>query len=100
MEAKTVVVVLAALAQESRLTIFHLLVQAGPDGLPAGEVSKRTGIPPSSLSFHLKELTHAGLTEARQEGRFVYYRVQPDTLRALVRYLVEDCGGAPPVSTG
>ncbi|MGE4334792.1 MAG: ArsR/SmtB family transcription factor [Pigmentiphaga sp.] len=99
MEARTAVIVLAALAQESRLAIFHLLVQAGSEGLPAGEVSKRTGIPPSSLSFHLKELTHAGLTEARQEGRFVYYRVQPDTMHTLVSYLTDHCGGAPPSTT-
>lgn len=63
----------AALAQESRLSIFHSLVQAGPEGLPAGQLAENLGISPSSLTFHMKELTHAVLAESRQEGRYLIY---------------------------
>ena len=98
METKNAVAALAALAQESRLAVFRLLVQAGPEGLPAGKVSETLAIPPSSLSFHLKELTHAGMVSSRQEGRFVIYQANYDAATALIAFLTENCcqgSGAP-----
>ncbi|HYN53120.1 MAG TPA: metalloregulator ArsR/SmtB family transcription factor, partial [Methylotenera sp.] len=73
MNTKNAVILLASLAQEARLEIFRLLVQAGPNGLAAGDIASRLNIPSSTLSFHLKELTHAGLLKAAQAGRFIYY---------------------------
>lgn len=91
MEIKTVVTALAALAQESRLTIFRLLVQTGPEGMPAGRISECTGIAPSSLSFHLKEMSHANMVTSRQEGRYVIYSANFDTMNHLLAYLTENC---------
>lgn len=91
METKTVVTALAALAQETRLGIFRRLVRAGPTGLPAGRISEEMALAPATLSFHLKELTRAGLLSARQEGRFIYYATQFQTMNALVSYLTENC---------
>ena len=96
METKDAVIALSALAQASRLAVFRTLVQAGPAGLPAGKVSELTGIPPSSLSFHLKELSHAGLAAARQDGRFVIYNAQFGAMNDLVVYLTENCCGDNP----
>lgn len=96
METKEAVSALSALAQASRLAIFRALVQAGPAGLPAGQIAEMTGIAPSSLSFHLKELTHAGLAEARQAGRFVIYTARYSTMNALLAYLTENCCGGNP----
>jgi DNA-binding transcriptional ArsR family regulator len=73
MENKSVVNALASLAQESRLDIFRLLVQAGPEGMSAGKISEMTGIPPSTMSFHLKEMSYADMVHSRQESRFVIY---------------------------
>jgi ArsR family transcriptional regulator len=96
METKAAVKALAALAQESRLAIFRALIQAGTDGLSAGRIAEATGIAPSSLSFHLKELTHANLADSRQEGRFIIYSARYATMEELVGYLTENCcGGAP-----
>jgi ArsR family transcriptional regulator, arsenate/arsenite/antimonite-responsive transcriptional repressor len=96
MENKTAVAVLAALAQESRLAVFRLLVQAGQDGLSAGKIAETLGIPPSSLTFHLKELTHADLVSSRQESRFVIYSANFQTMNALLGYLTENCCGGKP----
>ncbi len=82
---------LAALAQETRLTIFRTLVQAGQSGLPAGQLAKELNIPNATLSFHLKELTHAELVIARQESRFIYYSANFVTMNALLGYLTENC---------
>jgi len=71
MDAKTAVTLLASIAQEARLNIFRLLVQAGKEGLPAGNIAEALSIPTSTLSFHLKELTHAGLITANPKGRFI-----------------------------
>ena len=93
---------LAALAQESRLTIFRSLVQAGPEGLTAGQLAETLGISPSSLTFHMKELTRSGLALSRQAGRYVIYSAQIDSMNALLAYLTDNCcGGNPctPVST-
>ncbi len=91
METINAVTALAALAQESRLNVFRLLVQAGPAGMAAGKISEASGIPPSSLSFHLKELAHAGMVSSRQEGRFVIYEASFSTIAALVTFLSENC---------
>lgn len=91
MNTKTAVLRLASLAQESRLAVFRLLVRKGPEGLPAGEIATRLKIPPATLSFHLKELTHAGLLHARQEGRFVFYAPDLKVMRGLVDFLTENC---------
>lgn len=91
MEMSNVVGALAALAQDTRLAVYRLLVEHAPDGLPAGQVAERLGIPPPSLSFHLKELSHAGLVLSRQEGRFVWYRADLEAMDGLVAYLTENC---------
>ena len=87
---------LAALAQDSRLAVFRLLVQAGPEGLAAGEIAERLGIPGSTLSFHMKALNHAGLVESRQESRFVYYSANFEAMNALLAYLSDNCCGGRP----
>lgn len=100
MESKSVVVALSALAQESRLAIFRLLVQAGAAGLPAGRIAEALTVPPSSLSFHLKELSYAGLIRSRQESRFVIYTANFEAMNDLIAYLTENCcGGAPCAAT-
>jgi len=87
---------LAALAQDSRLQVFRLLVQAGPEGLPAGEIAERLGIPASTLSFHMKTLSHAGLVVSRHESRFVYYSANFEGMNALLGYLSDNCCGGRP----
>ena len=84
---------LAALAQATRLGIYRLLVQAGPGGLPAGRIGEELGLPPATLSFHLSQLTRAGLARSRQEGRFVIYSADYAAMNALVGYLTENCCG-------
>ena len=96
METKAVVTALAALAQDSRLAVFRSLVQAGPAGLAAGKISELTGIPPSSLSFHLKELSRAGMADSQQAGRFVIYTANFSTMNALIGFLTENCCGGNP----
>lgn len=91
MKLDTAVTRLAALAQASRLAVFRLLVEKGPEGLPAGDIADRLGISPSSLSFHLKELTHAGLLKSRQEGRFIYYAPDFEGMDGLLDFLTENC---------
>lgn len=93
METKNVLAALAALAQESRLSAFRLLVQTGPQGLAASKIAEHLGIAPSSLSFHLKELAHAGLVIARQDGRFVIYSANFDTMNGLLGFLTDNCCG-------
>lgn len=100
METSHIIRALAALAQESRLGVFRALVQAGPAGLAAGKISEITAIAPSSLSFHLKELTHAELVSSRQAGRFVIYSANFNTMNGVLAYLTENCcGGNPCCST-
>lgn len=91
MEKKKLIDALAALAQESRLEVFRTLIQAGPEGLAAGKISEITGIAPSSLSFHLKELLHANLVSSRSAGRFIIYSAQFSTIHQLLSYLTENC---------
>lgn len=99
METKSAVTALAALAQDSRLAIFRALVQAGPTGMPAGKISDSTGIAPSSLSFHLKELVHANLITSRNESRFVIYSANFSTMNDLVAFLTENCCGGETCTT-
>jgi len=96
MDTKQVLAALAALAQESRLAVFRLLVQAGPDGLAASRIAQQLDIAPSSLSFHLKELTHAGLIGAQPAGRFVIYSANIAAMNGLIGFLTENCCGGVP----
>lgn len=82
---------LAALAQDTRLSVFRLLVEHGPEGLPAGEIAERLRLPNATASFHLKELTHAQLVMPRQAGRFIYYSANYTTMNRLMGYLTENC---------
>ena len=82
---------LAALAQESRLAVFRLLVQAGQEGVAAGALGEKLGIPPATLSFHLKTLAHARLAKSRTEGRFVIYTANYAEMDKLIAYLTENC---------
>ena len=82
---------LAALAQESRLRAFRMLVVAGEEGMAAGEISDELGIPPATLTFHLKELAGAGLIQAKREGRSIRYSLSVATIRDLFEFLMEDC---------
>jgi len=84
---------LSALGHETRLSIFRALVQAGPEGLAAGDIARMLDLAPNALSFHLKDLTHAGLTESRQNGRFVIYSVVYPAMTGLLDYLTENCCG-------
>ena len=88
-----VIQALAALAQATRLEIFRLLVVAGAEGMSAGQLAESVGIAPASLSFHFKTLSHAGLIESRQEGRFIYYSANFDVMNGMVDYLTENCCG-------
>jgi len=96
LETKQAIAALAAIAQESRLAVFRLLVQAGPEGMIASKISEQLEIPPSSLSFHLKELSHAGMVNVRQDGRFMIYSANFDTMNGLVGFLTENCCGGSP----
>jgi ArsR family transcriptional regulator, arsenate/arsenite/antimonite-responsive transcriptional repressor len=93
MESKNAVEALGALAQDSRLQVYRLLVQAGPEGLAASEIAVRLGIPANTLSFHLKTLSHAELVLSRQEGRFIYYSANYEQMNALLGFLTENCCG-------
>jgi DNA-binding transcriptional ArsR family regulator len=85
------VIALSALAQESRLRVFRLLVRTGPGGLAAGAIAEKLGIPAATLSFHLSHLTQAGLTETRRVGRSIIYAVRVDGIRTLLGFLTMDC---------
>ena len=91
MKTQTAVTSLSALAQQSRLNVFRLLIQAGAAGLPAGKISEVTGIAPSALSFHLKELNHAGWVSSESAGRFVIYRANTELMQDLIGFLTENC---------
>ena len=91
MKISSAVDALAALAQESRLAVFRLLVQAGKEGVAAGALGEKLGIPPATLSFHLKTLAHARLAKSRTEGRFVIYTANYAEMDKLIAYLTENC---------
>ena len=86
---------LAALAQETRLDIYRVLVQAGVDGLAAGKIGEELGLPSATLAFHLKELKHAGLGTFTREGRSLIYAAIYPTMNALLAFLTENCCGRP-----
>lgn len=91
MNTNEAVTKLSSLANEARLRVFRLLVQAGQDGLPAGSIGESLTIPASTLSFHLKELSHAGLINAKQESRFIYYSASYENMNDLLDFLTENC---------
>jgi DNA-binding transcriptional ArsR family regulator len=93
MEAKQVVAALGALAQETRLAIFRLLVERGPDGLAAGTLADRLAVPASSLSFHLAQLAHAGLVTQRRDGRSLIYAADFTAMNDLMGFLTANCCG-------
>jgi ArsR family transcriptional regulator len=97
MESSSAVIALSALAQENRLDVFRLLVQAGPDGMAAGDVADRLEIAPATLSFHLAQLRQAGLLTMRRDGRSLIYSANYDGMNALMGFLTENCcrGAAP-----
>lgn len=91
MKASEAVTALAALAQETRLAVFRLLIEAGPEGLPAGQIAAALSVAPATLSFHLKELSHAGLAHGRQDGRFMIYSADFECMAALMSFLTRNC---------
>lgn len=91
MENSAAVRALSALAQESRLSVFRLLVRRGPAGLAAGELSEKLGIPPATMSFHLKELTNAGLIAPRRESRSIIYSADFSRMQELIDFLLANC---------
>jgi ArsR family transcriptional regulator len=93
MEKSNVIDALAALAQENRLDAYRLLVQAGPDGITAGEIAATLGLPPNTLSFHLDRLRQAGLVTVRRSGRSMIYAARYETMNALIGFLTENCCG-------
>src|SRR6516162_5839985 len=96
MKKTDAIAALAALAQDNRLDVFRLLVQAGPQGMPAGAVASALELPPNTLTFHFDRLRMAGLVTVRREGRSMIYAAQFDRMNALLNFLTENCcGGAP-----
>jgi ArsR family transcriptional regulator, arsenate/arsenite/antimonite-responsive transcriptional repressor len=96
MEKTDAVAALAALAQDNRLDVFRLLVQAGPEGMPAGGVAEALDLAPNTLTFHFDRLRQAGLVTVRREGRSMIYAARFETMNALLAFLTENCcGGAP-----
>jgi len=95
MEKPDAIAALGALAQETRLDIYRLLVQAGPDGLPAGQIGDKLGLPSATLAFHLKELKNAKLATCTRNGRSLIYAAEYATMNLLLFYLTENCCGRP-----
>lgn len=91
MEIKTAVTALGALAQETRLAIFRLLIEAGRDGESAGRIGEALEVPGATLSFHLKELARAGLVSSRQDRQFIYYSVDFERMAELMTFLTQNC---------
>lgn len=96
METTDAVAALGALAQESRLDVYRLLVQAGPQGLPAGEIAARLQLAPNTLTFHFDRLRAAGLVTVRRDGRQMIYAARFETMNALLTYLTQNCCGGTP----
>jgi DNA-binding transcriptional ArsR family regulator len=100
MKKSTVIAALGALAQETRLDIFRMLVQKGPEGLPAGEIGARLGQPSPTMSFHLNQLRFAGLVVSRRESRSIIYSANFKAMSDLLTYLTDNCcGGRPELCT-
>jgi ArsR family transcriptional regulator len=100
MEKKSAIAALAALAQDTRLDVFRLLVQAGTEGLPPGQISERLDLPSATLSFHLNQLRHAGLVTFQREGRSLIYVAEYTTMNGLLAYLTENCCQGDPSACG
>jgi ArsR family transcriptional regulator, arsenate/arsenite/antimonite-responsive transcriptional repressor len=100
MERSAAIAALAALAQENRLDVFRLLVEAGPDGMPAGAVAEALGLAPNTLTFHFDRLRQAGLVTVRREGRSMIYSACFDRMNALLAYLTENCCQGHPERCG
>jgi ArsR family transcriptional regulator len=100
MKSNDAVAALSALAQETRLAVFRLLVEQGSTGLAAGEIAERIGIAPAALSFHLKELSHARLVKSRQDGRYIFYTADFAAMNRLLSFLTENCCAADGVACG
>ena len=100
MEKQAVIAALGALAQETRLDIFRLLVQVGQEGLPAGKIGDQLGLPSATLAFHLKELKHAGLVTFEREGRSLIYSACYPIMNGLLSYLTENCCQGDPAACG
>lgn len=91
MESKQVISALAALAQETRLAVYRLLVEAGPTGMSVSEIGASVKAAPATMSFHLKELVNAGLIAPRQDGRYIFYSANYPQMNALLGFLTENC---------
>jgi ArsR family transcriptional regulator, arsenate/arsenite/antimonite-responsive transcriptional repressor len=100
MESTAAVAALTALAHASRLALFRLLVQAGPDGLAAGDIAETLDIPKATLSFHLKILTLAGLITIRHQSRFIFYAADFATMNELLAFMTENCCAGVPCEVG
>jgi ArsR family transcriptional regulator len=100
MEKSAALAALGALAQESRLDIYRLLVEAGADGLPAGHIGEKLGLPSATLAFHLKELKHAGLAKCTRNGRSLIYAAEYPAMNALLDFLTENCCQGDPAACG
>ena len=96
MEQTDAVAALAALAQDNRLDVYRLLVQAGPDGLSAGSIAEKLGLAPNTLTFHFDRLRAAGLVTVRRDGRSMIYAARFDTMNSLIGYLTDNCCGGQP----
>ncbi len=91
MQTKQAITILSALAQESRLAVYRLLIEHAPDGLAASVIAEKLGLANATLSFHLKELSHAGLVTSQQSGRFIYYAAVIEVMNDLIGYLTDHC---------
>ena len=100
LDSKQAVKVLGALAQDSRLAIFRMLVECGAKGCSVGEIGTKLGLPSATLSFHLKELAFAGLIDSQQSGRFVYYAPDFEVVNGLMQFLTENCCGGTDCGIG
>ena len=100
MEQKRAIAALAALAQDSRMDVFRLLVRQGLEGMPAGEIAERLGLPPATLSFHLAQLSHAGLLTSRRQSRSIIYSADIAAMKDVVDFLLHDCCSGHPELCG
>ena len=100
MDERQATLAFGALAQETRLNIVRMLVSAGPAGMAAGAIAEKAGVAPSNVSFHLKDLEHAGMVGSRREARSIIYSANYDTLSGLIQFLMKDCcAGHPEICT-
>jgi DNA-binding transcriptional ArsR family regulator len=100
MKTLKALVMLSALSQETRLAVFRQLVEAGAEGMVVGEIGQALKVPPATLSFHLKELSHAGLIRSRQESRFIWYFANYESMNQLIAYLTQNCCRGQPEVCG